>query len=322
VKVIRATPENLKKAYRVIYELLSENPRVSTATISRKIGTGPKNTSVWLRDAFDHGYVTRPQIRKRSYTNFKQYMFFIDCEDPLELYLQYNEDQNVAYHAVMEGFANLWVTSLDKMIIEGNILVGGPVSDMHVSFAPFRSWDEAIKIMWEKVETFNPAAYEPRGIIQTHYDEKMEWDEEDEILYRYFKYDLRKPLNPIIKKGHKKNRIYKWLKKLPECCSIITKYYPQTRAAYDPYIFIFETDYEDFIIDVFSELPTSCLFFTVSNKLVLDVYMARKFLRINSQPVSNISKLHIPLLIRRLLKEGIIKKEMHALVDYYWRKDI
>ena len=320
---MRLSPKEKKRQYRIIYESLFNNPRISNIDLSDTIGMTRETASKRIRDAFDCGYVTRPQIRKRSYANFKQYMFFVDCEDPLELYLQYNEDQNVVYHAVMEGFANLWVTSLDKMIIEGNILVGGPVSDMHVSFAPFRSWDEAIKIMWEKVETFNPAEYESKGTIQTHYDEKMEWDKEDEILYRNLKYDLRKPLYPIAKKNHiSGQRAWDWLKKLPECCSIITKYYPRTRAAYDPYIFIFETDYEDFIVDVFSELPTSCLFFTVSNKLVLDVYMARKFLRINSQPVSNISKLHIPLLIRRLLKEGIIKKEMHALVDYYWRKDI
>ena len=320
--MIRATPENVKKAYRTIYELVYENPRVPTATISRKIGTGPKTTSIWLNEAFNHGYLLKPQIRKRSYANFKQYMFFVDCENPLKLYLQYTKDQNVAYHAVMEGFSNLWVTSLDKMIIEGNILVGGPVSDMHVSFAPPHSWEEAKRIMWEKVEKFNPEQYESKGIIQTHYDEKMEWDEEDEILYRYFKYDLRKPLNPLIKKRYTKNRIYKWLKKLPECCSIMTQYYPQMQSAYDPYIFVFETDYEDFIIDVFSELPSSCVFFKVSNKLILHAYVVRELLRSNSQPVSNVTRLHIPLLTKYLLEEGIIRKERHALVDYYWRKDI
>jgi hypothetical protein len=322
VKVIRATPENLERAYRIIYELLYENARVSTATISKKVRTGPKTTNVWLKKAFDLGYLLKPQIRKRSFANFKQYMFFVDCEDPLELYLRYMEDKQVVYHAVMEGFANLWVTSLDEMIIEGNILVGGPVSDMNVSFAPPHSWKEAKRIMWKKVKAFDPADYEPKGIIQTHWDEQVEWNEEDEILYQYFKYDLRKPLNHIIKKGHTKNKIYKWFKKLPQCCSIMTQYYPQTQLASNSYIFIFETVYEDFIIDLFSEIPTSCVFFKVSDKLVLDVHMKRELEGIDSQPVSNITRLYIPLLIRHLSKEGIIKKERHALVSYYWRKNI
>jgi hypothetical protein len=32
-------------------------------------------------------------------------------------------------------------------------------------------------------------------------------------------------------------------------------------------MFMFETDYEDFIVDLFSELPTSTFFFKVANKL-------------------------------------------------------
>ena len=323
VKIIRATPENVTKAYRAIYELMYENARVSSAKISRKIGTGPKNTSIWVKDAFEQGYITRPQIRKRSYANLKQYMFFVDCKDPLESYLQYSEDQNVAYHAVMDGFANLWVTSLDKMIIQGNILVGGPVSDMHVSFAPPHSWEETKKIMWEKVEKFDPEQYEPKGIIQTHYDENIEWDEEDELLYRYFKYDLRKPLHPIARKNHiSDQRAWDWLKKLPQCCSIITKYYPQTRAAYDPYIFIFETDYEDFIIELFSEMPSSSLFFRVADTLVLFIQVERELSRKVDSDITDVSQLYIPLLTRSMVKKGIVKSRAHAIVNYHWRKDI
>jgi hypothetical protein len=71
-----------------------------------------------------------------------------------------------------------------------------------------------------------------------------------------------------------------------------------------------------------SFLSQSPVFFKVSDKLVLYAYVARDFLRVNNQPISNITRVHIPLLIRRLLREGIIKNEMHALVDYYWTKDI
>jgi len=113
-----------------------------------------------------------------------------------------------------------------------------------------------------------------------------------------------------------------WLERLPELCTIITKYYPGSRSAYDPYIFLFETDYEDFIIDLFSELPTSAVFFKVSNKLVLDAYVDRKLMRGRNLPVSDISRLHIPLLTRELLKKKIIKDEAHAIVDYHWRGDI
>jgi hypothetical protein len=320
---MKLSSKEKRRQYRIIYESLYEDARITITDLSKKMGASLETTSKRVNEAFDEGYLLKSQIRKRSYANIKQYMFFVDCEDPLESYLRYLEDEQVVYHAVMEGFSNLWVTSLDKMIIEGNILVGGPVSDMHVSFAPPHSWGEAKKIMWKKVEAFDPTDYESRGTIQTHFDKEMEWEEEDEVLYKNLKYDLRKPLYPIARKNHiSGQRAWDWLEKLPECCSIMTPYYPQTRSAYNSYIFVFETEYEDFIIDVFSELPSSCVFFKVSNKLVLHAHVVRELLRSNSQPVSNISRLHIPLLTKYLLEKGIIKKERHALVDYYWRKDI
>ncbi|MBU7000643.1 MAG: hypothetical protein HXS51_07765 [Theionarchaea archaeon] len=38
--------------------------------------------------------------------------------------------------------------------------------------------------------------------------------------------------------------------------------------------------------------------------------------------MQDINRLHIPLLVRELLKRGIIKSEAHALVQCYWRKDL
>ena len=320
---MRTTPEDKKNQYRTIYELLYEDWRVKTPAIAKAIQSWRKIASVRLREAFDLGYVSDPHVRKRSFKNFREYMYVVNCEDALESYLELIEDENVVYHATMNGFANLWVISKEKMIIEGNILAGGPFSDYHVSYAPGHSWETAVEIMKKRIKNFKPANYEPKGIIKTHFDETIKWDEADEILFRYFKDNLRKPLTPMLRKGQiDRKKIQTWFSRLPECCSIITKYYPETRAAYDPYIFVFETDYEDFIIDLFSELPTSSLFFKVSDKLILDAYVDRKFMRGRNLPVSDISKLHILLLTRELLKRKIIKSKAHAIVTYHWRKDI
>jgi hypothetical protein len=250
-------------------------------------------------------------------------MYFVNCEDALESYLQFTEDENVVYHAVMDGFANLWVISKEKMIIEGNILAGGPLSDYHVSYAPDHSWETAVEIMNKEVKNFRPEDYEPRGIIKTHFNETVKWGETDETLYRYFKDNLRKPIKRLMKEKNISGwKTYEWFSRLPECCSIITKYYPETRAAYDPYIFVFETDYEDFIIDLFSELPTSSLFFKVSNKLVLYVFLVRDLVRSSKLHMSEIEELYIPLLIRELSKKEIIRSKARAIVNYHWRKDI
>ena len=183
MKKTRNTLERQRKQYRIIYELLDKHPRIRPLSLSKKIGTGPKTAGNLLQKAFDLGYVSRPQIRKRAYANFIEYVYFVSCEDPLELYLQYSKDNRVVYHAVMNGFVNLWVIAKERIDIEGNILVGGPRSDYHVSFAPNYSWRQSINTMRAKIENFNPEEYEPQGIIKCHWDETIKWDEKDEILF-------------------------------------------------------------------------------------------------------------------------------------------
>ena len=315
--------EKKRKEYRIIYELLYENSRTEILDVAEAIGRSRNTASFRLHEAFDQGYVSDPHVRKRSFKNFREYMYFVNCEDALESYLQFTEDENVVYHATMNGFANLWVISKEKMIIEGNLIAGGPLSDYHVSYAPDHSWDTAVEIMNKEVKNFRPEDYEPKGIIKTHFDETVKWGETDETLYRYFKDNLRKPIKRVMKEKNISGwKTYEWFDRLPECCSIITKYYPETRELYDPYIFVFETDYEDFVIDLFSELPTSCIFFKISNRLVLHVFLIKKFLRSSELSVPDIRKLYIPLLIRELSKKEIIRSKAHALVNYHWRKDI
>ena len=71
-------------------------------------------------------------------------MYFVKCEDPDSLYQKYRKDENVILHALMYGFANLWVISSKEMDIEGDIAVEGLRSDYYVAFAPDHSWDDSI----------------------------------------------------------------------------------------------------------------------------------------------------------------------------------
>ena len=319
---IRATLAEKRKQYRTIFTVLNEYHRILAVDISKKAGIERRITSLRLKEAYEKSYIVGPHLRKKSYKNFIEYVYFVNCRDALDLYLQYSEDERISYHSVMDGFANLWVISKEKIIIEGDILVGGPRSDYHMSFPPDHSWNTAVEIMRKKVENFNLKDYEPKGYIKTHWDETVEWSKEDQLLFEYFKYDLRKPITPVIKKyGTDTEKIEEWLEKLPQYCNILTSYFPETISAYDPYIFVFETDYEDFIIDLFSELPTSSLFFKVSNKLISYTYVNRELLRNVDSSLRDVAQLHIPLMIRDLSKRGIIRNKERAVVAHHCRKN-
>lgn len=173
------------------------------------------------------------------------------------------------------------------------------------------------------VSGFDPCNYVRKGYIQTHWDEEIEWNERDEILFQELKYDVRNPLGPVMREHMiPRSRITKWLQRLPECCTIATGYFPEKISAYDPYLFTFETEYEDFIIDLFSQFPVSVFFFKVSNRLLLYIHLKRQLLRTVGNQAVEFNRLHIPLLIRELRKKGVITNDSYGIVEYFWGKDL
>ena len=83
---------------------------------------------------------------------------------------------------------------------------------------------------------------------------------------------------------------------------------------------MFETDYEDFIIDLFSELPTSVSFFKVSDKLFVLTYISKPFVRSKDLQVS--SRYYLPLLMVELSNKKIVESKAHAIGEYSKGKDL
>jgi hypothetical protein len=319
---VRLTWEQKRRQFRLIYETLYDTPRSQVNDIAAVLNVTRKTARSRMKEAFDMGYIVGPHLKRKSFANFKEYMYLLKCEDPLELYLQYSEDQDIVYHAGMDGFSNLWVISKKEIEVDG-LLYGGRRSDYHLSFPPDCSWDDSISTMWHMLHQFDPEEYTPQNLIQTHWGEYVAWNDIDEILFREFKYNLRKPREPIVREYRVwSGTAYEWLERLPQYCTIATYYFPESMAAYDPYLFMFETDYEDFIIGLFSQLPTTSFFFKAANRLFAHVLMNRQYLRNTSSGIDDVNQLHIPLMIRELKKRRIVKNHARALVAYHCRKDL
>jgi len=318
---MRTTREQRKRQYRVIYELVFETPRIYNKDMQKLLELNDRTVARRLREAFGKQHIVGPDIRKRSHSNTKEYTYFLNCKNPELAYLEYQKNEKITYHAQIRGFSNFWIIAKEKIDVEGDIILEGPRSDYYTSYAPDHSWEKALEIMRNKIKNFRPRDYTPKKYIQTHFNESVEWDEEDELVYRYFKYNLRKPFAPMMRKGISESKLNKFLEKLPETCTIATSYYPDTLLAYDHYLYMFETDYEDFIIDLFSELPTSSSFFKVDDKLFARTYVHRRYIKDRKLQMA-VKKWYIPLLVIELLERGIIKSKGSALLEYHWKKDL
>lgn len=319
---LRLTLDQKKRQYRLIYESIYRNPRIFIKDIASILKIDRNTAAKRLQEAFEDGFVLIPQLRKLSFGNFKEYMYVFNSKNPLRAYLDYIENQDVVYHAELLGSFNFWIVTRDEIDIGGSVILEGPRSDYFVTYAPNQSWTTAIEKMHIMVENFDIAEYNPRGIIKTRWNKTVGWDSEFELLYREFKYNVRQKQTPLRKKylisGMK---LEKWYKEFPEYCTVFTRYFPDGFSAYDPYLLIFETDYEDFLIDLFSELPTSSFFFKVADKLFLYADVPRQYIR-SIDLHASVNRLHIPLLVEDLLRRGIIKSHFRSIIEYSWGKDL
>jgi hypothetical protein len=314
--------EKEEKQFRVIYEALYDKPRIFKNEMGELLHIHPNSASSKMKKAFRLGWVSNPQIRLRSYANLKEFAYFLKCENSAKYFSEFVNNGNITYHALTGGSANLWVVSREKLDLSCSEVISGPRSDYHISFAPDQPWDTAIEKMHNMVKEFNPKDYEPQGIIKTHWNETIEWDSEYEKLFREFNYDLTKPITPIMRNNLISwTKVDKWMKNLSTHCTIMTFYYPGRIGSYDPYLLIMKTDYEDFIVNLFSELPTTTLFFTVSDRLFAYIHVKREYIRVTNSQI-HINRLHIPNLLMDMLDRGIILSECHGIVECYWNSNL
>jgi hypothetical protein len=315
------SPEMRRKQFRKIYEYLCDKPLFRPHHVAKEMGLRPSSVRLRLKEASGKGYITGPQIRKKSFANLKNYVYLIRSDDPIGLFKELAEDRRVIHHGLLDGSCDLIVTATEKLDIKGTICKG-PSSDYYISCPPNQPWETSNQNMWDLVRKFDPDDYTPKGYIKTHWDELAEWSDTDEILFWEFKFNLRKSLRPIVKKhGISVSTIKAFLKRLPLCCTILTCYFQESLSAYVPYLFIFETEYEDFIIDVFSQLPTTCWFQRVSGKLIAHMWTLMIPVKEENTRVGDIPELQISLLIRDLIKKEILKSEAHAMFNCYWRQE-
>jgi DNA-binding Lrp family transcriptional regulator len=315
------TSESRRKEFRKIYEHLCDKPRFRPHHVSKDLGLRPSSVAKRLKEAIENGYIVGPQIRKKSFSNFKTYMYLVNSSNSLQSFREYIKNGHVLYHEMMQGFCNIRVVSDVKLDIDGAILEGVS-SDYYFSYPPDQSWETSINKMWDMVRKFDPRDYNPKGHITTHWDETVAWSEQDETLFLEFKPNLRKPLQPLSEKtGILMGKIKDFLENLPEYCIISTSYFPLTMNAYDPYLYVFETDYEDFVIDLFSQLHATCWFQKVSNTLIAYTWIIREPIKMVNTRMDDVPEMQIPLLMEALMKKGIVRKENYAYRRFYWRKE-
>ena len=313
-----------KQQIRKIFDVFYKDPQISTTQAAEGLGIKLNIARMRVNQSHKEGYITGPQLRKMSYKNFIEYVIFANVVDPFEVYERLKNDERIIHQSILNGPYNIRIVSKEKITIDGKS-VFGPSTDRYISYPPKCSWGTSMQNQRKMIEEFNPDRYTPKNYIENHWDQTVEWTELDEILFKIFKYDALQPFDTIVRKklDWYKRIVDDFPKKVLKYCKFYTAYFPETINAYLPFIYIIETDYEDFVIDLFSLLPSTIYYYRISNRLILHTWLEKDTV-INAQsPLEDVSK-ELPFLknIRDLKRKEIVKSESHSFVHCFWRQEV
>jgi len=289
------------------------------STLANTIKETQNKTEKLIQQGIEQGVFYYPQIRKRSYRNTSEYVHFLNAPNSFKMFTDLIENNDVIYHARITGRFTMWTIAYEKIEFE-NSLIEGYRTDYHFTKAPNQSWDTAIEKMHNMIDLFDISDYRPTNYLKSHLDQTIYWPPVYDILFQYFKFNLRKPLTPLMK-DYKipLDTINQFLGNVDELFTTTVAYYPGGIESYEPWLFKIETDYEDFIIDLFSELPTTSLHFKVKGNLFSLLFGKRELLRNITVP-RKIEELHIPWMMDKMREKGIITHDEHGLVNCHWKK--
>ena len=153
-------------------------------------------------------------------------------------------------------------------------------------------------------------------------EEYSEWDQLDEAIYTALANDLRKPWVRVLKESDAyKDKIMNWFRRRDDFGSTHVMYFPEGESAYQLSLYMVETEYDSLLIDIFSELPASSVFYRLQNKLMICIYLP--FLNSEGERFSYSygGRFIVRKVLSILQKEELVTDCTNSIVEYYYRPD-
>ena len=257
-----------------LFSLIIDNPRIPKLQMARIFHVNPLTLNRWWNAAIEKKIIIPPVFRRKSYSNFREYFYFLNVKDPHKLYELFQiKDLPLIYFSVHIGSWNFQIISREPLDFLENVLFSGPRSDYLVSIPPNRTFKDCNK----KVNAIlrNLDVLELRESPLTfHNEEYTPWDENDEAIYWNICNDLRKPFASVVKSSKTYNdKTWTWFKNRDKFGDTITMFFPEGETSYQVSLFCIDTEYDSLIIDIFSELPTSSVFYKICDQLMMCIYL-------------------------------------------------
>jgi hypothetical protein len=302
--------EDIRLLQHCIYLTFLHDPRLYYDKGAEICGTVRNTFTKYWKKGLDQLIFFLPQIRLKMFRSRKEYIYLVQTDSVHKLFNYYKRHPAVVYLTYTLGKFDLFIqTDKPLEVVPNNTLFYGSRSDYEYPETPYCTFDSAL----DKIDHLLEMDHDPSF-------KKIEYPEEPEAkgdvwawrVYPYLKYNLRPNYTWIVKKlGISFASFYKGFEYLLNVSTVLLPYYPYGYLEYSCRLFVFWTDYEDLIRELFGYLPCHVSITKVEDALIVYAGIREK---------GEIKKRFFDLCYR-LLESGYVKNFWTNTPVFAWVPD-
>jgi predicted transcriptional regulator len=290
-----------KERYYKIFCQIYEEPRMQIYEVAKALGIYRKSVSKALQEMVNRHMLVGPELRLKPLEKNPKMYYVLDYDEPFKVYEKLIKNKDLTYIGVVFGDFPLIAAGEPGVPFEeypgfNRILFSGKRGEIYTPRASSISWEGCGDRILEEVKKSEP--WEMSTWVSTPVN--IPWDQQEWEFFYEFRGNIRHKIAPLVReKDVSFRKFYDWLNTVEDYTTIHTGFYPEGYSSYTTYLFLFKTAYEHALMNLFSLLPTTPIFFKVGTYL---------FTMIN---------IKTDLLITSLSRAIYTLKEESILEDFY-----
>ena len=265
---IYSSKEEYKLTY-CIYRTFLREPRLYYDDLGKGCGSCRNTVSKYWKLGLENLVFFPPQIRLKMFEERKEYIYLVQSDDANRLYEYFKHRDEAVYLSQLSGkFDILLQTNRPLDVLPDRTLFYGSRSDYIYPDTPNCSYETALDLMDKKLKgeygkstitiEYPP---EPVNIGNPHYG----W-----LIFPHLKYNLRTSYTDIVQTLHISFESFqKGLDYLFNVSTVLLPYYPLGFRLYSQYFFVFWSDHEKFLCELFGSLPCHVSITKVKDALII-----------------------------------------------------
>ena len=263
-----------KKLFRYckIYEQIYENPFITLHQISKNTGISKHAVTQHLSEMYS-SILYGPMIFLKPAQNYHHYAYFLTVENPVVTYEQFTEIPHVIFKSSNAGNWDLLVISeklIDLSAVESvkECIHYGIKGVTHLSKVTCLDWATSMEKMYNAMG--NP---EKKSLLYEEIPD-LPWHKNDWTLYHKFRDNIRIQAASVLREsGIHYKQYQKWISQLLKVSNVQPAFYLHGFNKYFALDFLFKSCYQEQLIHILGQLPSTSSFFSVGDRLLARLYL-------------------------------------------------